>query len=51
MSLTIYEQATITHSTRARSLGTPRAVHIRDELTNHVIGAESTAKAKTEFVI
>jgi hypothetical protein len=51
MSPTIYKGATVTHSTGAGSLDVPRAVHYRDELTNHVIGAESTAKAETEFVI
>jgi len=33
------------------SLGAPRAVHHRDELTNHVIGAESAAEAETESAI
>jgi hypothetical protein len=28
----------------AGSLGAPRAVHYRDELTNHVIGAASAAE-------
>ena len=51
MSPTIHKGATVTHSTGAGSLDAPRAVHYRDELTNHVIGAESAAEAETEFVI
>jgi hypothetical protein len=50
VSPTIHKGATVTHSTGAGSLGAPRAVHYRDELTNHVIGAESPAGAETEFV-
>lgn len=46
MSPTIHKGATVTHSTGAGSLGAPRAGH-RDEITNHVIGAESA----TEFAI
>lgn len=49
MSPTIHKGATVTYSTGARSLGAPRAVYHRDELTNHVIGAESAAEA--EFAI
>ena len=51
MSPTIYEEATIIYSTGAGSLGAPRAVHRRDELTNHVTRAESAAEAETEFAI
>ena len=48
---TIHKGATVIHSTGTGSLGTPRAVHYRDELTNHVIGAESPAGTETEFAI
>ncbi|CZR58385.1 uncharacterized protein PAC_08277 [Phialocephala subalpina] len=51
VSPTIYKGATVIHSTGAGSLGAPRAIHHRDELTNHVIGAESAAEAETEFAI
>lgn len=49
VSPTIHKGATVTRSTGAGSLGAPRAVHHQDELTNHVIGAESAAEAETEF--
>ena len=48
---TIYKGVTIIYSTRAGSLGAPRAVHYWDKLTNYVIRAESAAKAETEFAI
>jgi hypothetical protein len=51
VSPTIHERATVIYSIGAGFLNTPRAVHHRDKLTNHVIGAKSATKAKTEFVI
>ncbi|KAH6702779.1 hypothetical protein BKA61DRAFT_740376 [Leptodontidium sp. MPI-SDFR-AT-0119] len=51
VSPTIHKRAAVTHSTGAGPLGAPRAVHYRDELTNHVIGAESATEAETEFAV